>query len=519
MLKHYTFNVINESKQDFNSPDMQKAINAAKKKSLGEPDTIKFLKSADGKWNVAVLIYGDELDGEKYVYSYNSDKILNDEPVNRISRFTNQGDYLIVGRFTNDKKLYTQMEYNFLDERGFTLKRWPHQIYGAPDSDGYHIMCDEEGYNLIDVNGNKGFEDPKNDIVQYGDYLYVEDDVESILFDKNGKIVLEGITSISDNTYSYYDENDEYTSHKFYVIEFEDNMRSLYSEDMELMVDDFEEIVNTDDDFYYVKTSYDEYNIIGPDCKMVFGNDPYSKDGWANNIEEHPEDNKANIHLVEKGDKCNLFDGKHLKLLFDEWADEIKFMDMKYLHIDLVAAVLKNDKCNLLVLDPDNPKFMQFLFNDWIDDISRYEDFFIVKKGKDNYLLWNNTRLIMVEFDHIYRTEDEETYVIENDGKFDLINTRHDETFCEIYMNGNKFDACLDITSFFPLVEYKGKYLYISAELFKPKFLLHGKLRWFDDAEPYDGNDSDPTFKVVENGVEKILNEFGDEIDDDYFEK
>jgi hypothetical protein len=165
MIKHYTFESINESEINNDGYTFDVAIKAVMDKGLGKPDHAKFLKSKDGKWNLAVLTYDDEYDGDKYIYSYESGKILNDEPVNKIERYKGQGNYLIVSKYVDpNKKNSWQMDYNFLDERGFTLKTWLNRIYGEPDENGYHIMIDDEGYNLIDVNGERGFEDPKNNI-------------------------------------------------------------------------------------------------------------------------------------------------------------------------------------------------------------------------------------------------------------------------------------------------------------------------------------------------------------------
>jgi hypothetical protein len=224
------------------------------------------------------------------------------------------------------------MVYNFLDERGFTLNTWLNRIYGKPDENGYHIMIDDEGYNLIDVNGERGFEDPKNNIEWFGDYLFCEDDSECILFDKNGKIVLEGILNIEEHEYSYYTDVEEKVNCTFYQIQFDDNI-CLYDSSMNIMVEQIDDL-NQIDNFFYASTYENIHNIIGPDDKMVFGNDPYSKDGWIDSIEESPEYNEADIHLVEMDGKYNLFDGRHLNLVFDEWYDEIKFVTMNYIDID-----------------------------------------------------------------------------------------------------------------------------------------------------------------------------------------
>ena len=513
MIKHYSFESINESEQDFDNYTFDNAIKAAEKKGLGKPDHAKFITSLDGKWNVAVLTYGDEYDGDKYVYSYESNKILNDEPVNRIDRYKGQGNYLIVSKYIDNTKLHR--DYNFLDERGFTLKHWLINISGSPDENGYHVMVDDDGYNLIDVNGEKGFEDPKNNIEWFGDYLFVEDDNECLLFDKDGKIKLEGFISISEYVYSYYNNDEENISKNFYRVQFED-MECLYDDKMEIMVENFDDM-NEIDNFYYVSTFDNIHDIIGPDYKMVFGKDPYSKKGWIDSIEETPEYNKANIHLVERDGEYNLFDGKHLKLVFDEWYDEIKFVTMKYLDIDVAAVVMKDGECNFYILDPESDKFKEFLFNEPVEDVKTYEDFIIVTKDGNDYIVWRNTRLMMVEFDKIWKTEYDTTYTIMVDDKFDFISTLDDQTFCEKFMDGEKFDACMDLTSYYPLVEYKGKYSYINAETFEPLFGYknHNQMTWFDDAEPYeDADDGGVEFHVVINGEQKRIDEYGDDRDD-----
>ena len=516
MIKFYTFESINESEIDNDGYTFDVAIKAVMDKGLGKPDHAKFLKSKDGKWNLAVLTYGDEYDGDKYIYSYESGKILNDEPVNKIERYKGQGNYLIVSKYVDpNKKNSWQMDYNFLDERGFTLKTWLDRIYGEPDENGYHIMIDDEGYNLIDVNGERGFEDPKNNIEWFGDYLFCEDDSECILFDKNGKIVLKGILNIEEHEYSYYTDSEEKVNCTFYQIQFDDNI-CLYDSSMNIMVEQIDDL-NQIDNFFYASTYENIHNIIGPDDKMVFGNDPYSKDGWIDSIEESPEYNKANIHLVEKDGEYNLFDGRHLNLVFDEWYDEIKFVTMNYLDIDVAAVVMKDGECNFYIIDPESDKFKQFLFNEPVEDVKTYEDFIIVTKDGNDYIVWRNTRLMMVEFDKIWKTEYDTTYTIMVDDKFDFISTLDDQTFCEKFMDGEKFDACMDLTSYYPLVEYKGKYSYINAETFEPLlgYKNHNQMTWFDDAEPYeDADDGGFEFHVVIDGEKKRIDEYGDDRDD-----
>ena len=521
MIKHYTFESINESEINNDGYTFDVAIKAVMDKGLGKPDHAKFLKSKDGKWNLAVLTYGNEYYDDKYIYSYESGKILNDEPINGIDIYKGQGNYLIVSKYIDpNKRNNWQMDYNFLDERGFTLKTWLDRIYGEPDENGYHIMVDDEGYNLIDVNGERGFEDPKDNIEWLGDYLFCEDDRESILFDKNGKIVLEGISNLEEHEYSYYTDLEEKVDCTFYEIRFDDNI-CLYDSSMNIMVEQID-VLNHIKNFFYASTYENTHNIIGPDDKMVFGNDPYSKDGWIDSIEESPEDNEVDIHLVERDGEYNLFDGRHLNLVFDEWYDEIKLVTMKYLGIDVAAVVLKDDECNFYILDPTSTSFKKFLFNEPVEDVKTYDDFIIVTKDGNDYIVWRNTRLMMIEFDKIWQTEHETTYTIMVDDKFDFINTLDDYTFCEKFMNGEKFDACMDITSLYPLVEYKGKYSYIDVTTFKPflGYKNNNKMTWFDDAEPYeDADDGGVEFHVVINGENKRIDDYGHDMDDPKYQK
>jgi hypothetical protein len=285
---------------------------------------------------------------------------------------------------------------------------------------------------------------------------------------------------------------------------------------MNIMVEQIDDL-NQIDNFFYASTYENIHNIIGPDDKMVFGKDPYSKDDWIDSIEESPEYNKANIHLVERDGEYNLFDGRHLNLVFDEWYDEIKFVTMNYLDIDVAAVVMKDGECNFYILDPESDKFKQFLFNEPVEDVKTYEDFIIVTKDGNDYIVWRNTRLMMVEFDKIWKTEYDTTYTIMVDDKFDFISTLDDQTFCEKFMDGEKFDACMDLTSLYPLVEYKGKYSYISAETFEPLlgYKNHNQMTWFDDAEPYeDADDGGFEFHVVIDGENKRIDEYGDDRDD-----
>jgi len=517
MLKVYNFNALNESNDDGYFFDC--AVKAAVDKGLGEPDHKQFFSSKNGEWNIAILTYGDEYDGDKYIYSYESNKILNDEPINSIHRFKGQGNYLVVGKYVNKNK--SQKVYNFLDERGLTLKVWREYISGPVDEDGFHIVVDDLGYNLIDVNGEKGFEDYKTNIEKIGDYLLCEDDVESVLLDKHGKIILEGFINVIKHEYSYYDDNDDNVEMTFYEIQYEDNL-CVYDSKMELMADQVDHVEELQDNTFCALTYEGEANIIGPGGKMIFGDDPRSKSGWLDSIGDYIDIHEYDIHsyvyIIERDHKYNLFDTKYMKVMLNDWCDEIHFIEMDYLGIGSAAAVLYGNECNMYILDPRNRMFKTFLFNEPVENIKTYNDFLVVTNNGNDYLLWSNGRMMMVEFDKIWKTEDDQTYTIMIDDKFDFIRVDEDETFCEKYMNGEKFDACSDFLSYYPLVEYKGKCSFIDIDMFKPSITRNNEMRWVDDADIAEYNEKikEYVFPVKINGEDKLLNEYGEELDDDY---
>ena len=116
MTKRYKFSNINESKYS-NDDIIDRAINAAVDKGLGEPDYTRKLRA--NKFSIVVLIYGDEYKGDKYIYSCNSGKIINDEPLCEIRKCDNSADYFIVRKYIDpNKKLWSYIESNFVDEDG-----------------------------------------------------------------------------------------------------------------------------------------------------------------------------------------------------------------------------------------------------------------------------------------------------------------------------------------------------------------------------------------------------------------
>jgi hypothetical protein len=156
------------------------------------------------------------------------------------------------------------------------------------------------------------------------------------------------------------------------------------------------------------------------------------------------------------------------------------------------------------------------MLSDSVDDIKVYEDidFVFVTKNNQDYLLWCGRNLVSVPADKFWKTEDSYTYIYKIDDKYDLINVDDDKTFCEKYLNNKKFDFCYDKDSFYPMMEIDGKIMFVDAESFKPG-LSRGtdKIRLFDDATPAKEINGGLVFKVLEDGVVKKLDDWGDEIE------
>lgn len=151
MIKRYKFSNINESERYDDGGSIANGMNAAIYKGLGKPDNL-YNVSLNG-WKAIVLIYGIGIDSDKYIYSCNTRNIINDEPLNIVIPKNN---YFIVGRFEDpNNKNSNYIEYNFLNEDGYTLDSWWYHIFDDFDDDGYHVAYDDDGLNVINVNGDK----------------------------------------------------------------------------------------------------------------------------------------------------------------------------------------------------------------------------------------------------------------------------------------------------------------------------------------------------------------------------
>jgi hypothetical protein len=348
------------------------------------------------------------------------------------------------------------------------------------------------------------------------------------IYDRNGKCKIEGsVGNFQCVSVSMRDDNGNKYDINFYTIDHSQSF-DIYDASLNLLasgIDDGAEEVSDnsgESQIYkiekFVGGEY-YYNILARNGKLLFDSSADSIEGWATMIEDHPEFNKFHMTLIEVDGRYNLLDCRTIEFIDDIWYDSIKFVD---LNLFRQQAILfnKDDKCNIMLVSYDDDELRkEFVFKDPVDNIKMYEDFgsflFVTKDGQE-YILWRNNKLMSVPIDKLWPTEVECTYIYMIDGKFDLINTDYDETFCEKYMNGVKFDACFDVESYYPLFEKNGKMTFVDAETFKPALNIgRDTLRWFDDADPADYSQRDIIFNVVEDGVKKKLDDWGQEFDEE----
>lgn len=510
MIKRYKFSNINESEVDNNISSINDIVKAATDKGIGKPRSTHNV-SLNG-WNAVVLIYGNNSDGDNYIYSCDRETIINDDPVNII---VPRDSYFIVGRFKDpNNKNKDNMEYNFLNEDGFAFDEWWDKINDDFDSDGYYLAYNDDELNVINAKGRKRIKG-KNEILDwYEDCVFCENKNTGLkcLYDKNGNVILDPVVYIQKKEFQY-DGNNEY----FYSILGGTPFNTyIYDQHMNLIVGDVD-FLYYDDKYYNIKKK-NFYNIIGKKCRLVFGDDPNSISGWLDKIERIYY-GLYNWIKIKRDGKYNLFNLDTYDVAFDEWLDEIVILNLYLFDGSIVAALKVDEKCNIYMLDPDNDKYCEFLFDEPVDDISEYDGIIFVKKNNVNYLVLKGFRLINIKCNCLFRGEKTLTYTIKtDDGKFDFVNCEYDKTFCEMFMDGNKFDNCFDVTGIFPLVEYKGKYGYINALLFNPLFdyFTGGKMFWFDDAEPAiecDTRAADSVYPVVINGKKIKLDYNGTDVD------
>ena len=510
MIKRYKFSNINESERDDDGGSIANGMNAAIYKGLGTPDNL-YNVSLNG-WKAIVLIYGIGIDSDKYIYSCNTRNIINDEPLNIVIPKNN---YFIVGRFEDpNNKNSNYIEYNFLNEYGYTLDSWLYHIFDDFDDDGYHVAYDDDGLNVINVNGDKKLKG-KNEILSWFEEHALcknEYSEKKTLYDENGNVEIDNVEDYESCKYLC-----DHVYERFYMFTYydEDFKYCLYDLKMNLIADDVDEI--DDSEGFYIIRHKNLFNVIGQGCKLVFGNDPHDKSEWVDEIKEFRKYSSGKLFIVKRDEKYNLLDPNILEDVFHIWADDYKEISIDYIGIHDALAIRCDKRYNIYVLDYHSENFRKFLFDVDVDSISNYYDLLLVRKGSFEYVVWMCDELLMIECYNIWKTVCNKIYIIKVDDKFDLINTEEAETFCDMYMDDDKIDGCFDIDRMYPIVEYDGKYGYVDICNFKPVFEdENGYMKWFDAADSciYDDGEDIFIFPVVINGEKVMLDEDGNEIDD-----
>lgn len=528
MLKQYKFSNINESSSDYNL--IKRAIAVAKEKGFDDLITDPYNRLnkilCDGK---VVLLY-IRTKNVYCVYLTDHGTVLDDtiefddkkckpykdcNPFKLDSMREYISDYIICYKTTD---IITKV--NFINKDGFTLKDWIDidKEYGSIDSRcdvyGYHIifygirMC-----NMINVHGEKKFDGFFERILwldTYHSYLEVNtiDNSNVMILNQDGSIKVNEYYNYNEYVSRYYDSAVDYT---IFAFRRTDNMTNydIYDYDFNLICSDVYEIDEIEgwlDKFKcIILTKFGNgrliYNIIGTEGNKLVSND------WFDSM-DYIDDG---LYSVEKNNTYNIVDIKRLKILMDDWCDECASIDIRYMGIESAVAIQSDGKCNVLVIDDNHNKL---LFKEPVDDII-VKDFMFVLENGHKYLVWGNpvnkTRVDKIKthkyFDGICW--------ITVDNKIDIVDTNDDQTFCDKYMNGHKFDACTDIMHLYPIVKYNGKYSYINIESFKPLF-DDSKMVWFDKVYPYREIEEFKVFPVVQNGEEKLLDVDGDEFDPNY---
>jgi len=528
MLRKYAFNNINES--EVNNDVFEKAIQNVKSTGLFERILRDKCKYRDFDGFKLIFIYGfnDGASDENnlVVCDANDGHIIFKDPVNDVYRYKGMTDYALVRRYDGRFP-----QYNLINKDGIIFPDWYDEINGTPTKDGYHIVSDSfhGGYNMIDLDGNLLFDEWKDSIEMIGDFIVMDDgNGYKNIYDVDGKLKVENCTDFEEIEVRFRDP-DSYSSHNeyFYKIDVEDSHgQHLYNDKLELLYNKVYDINELSDDSEESQimdvVSYDyKHNLIAPGGKLLLGDSSTSTNGWADSIEDHPGYNKGHFNLIEINDEYKFFNCKTFKMQFEEGFDKVNFIEREVLGRDDLACVMKDGECNILYTNDEKTDYGYFMFDKPVDNIKMFDDFdflFVTRDGQD-YLVWAEQRLMSVAVEKMYKTEDEHTIIfMTEDGKFDLINTDERKTFCELYMDGERFDACFDFDSLYPLMEYKGKMTFVDAESFRPAFSYGDKktIRWFDDADIVDEEcDGWPKFTVVEDGVKKELDQWGDPFDDE----
>ena len=517
---------IDEEEKSYNWKD---AINAVVDAGIFDRDDIdesRCLTRVINGWNIGLVSKkpsGNKDENLYALYSFNAGKLMLDEPICGMTRCGNSNRlkdrHWIIKKFdeNGDEK------YNILTEDGVVFDEFVGYI--ALDRNGNYdfIVADnaDDGlYSIYNIDGTKKTKEPFEDLKFLSDTVTIgcrTNDQTYTIFDKDMNVLLEGVVSYDDYEYEYEEDVDSGKTVYIYVIEVVlegkyGKTRSIYRDDMTLICDD---ILNVDarksyreQQIFVLENGDCRQNVLGRDGKLMF-------DEWVDTIEDHPGYNDGHFDMAHLNNKYKLILNTTLEPLGDVWYDEIVFIDHEVLGYSGLIAMMKDGKCNIMMGDPDSDSYMDFMFDEPVDDISINGNIMIVTIKGQEYLYWNGGRLLNIKFDNIYETGNEECYVVMcDDGKMDIIKTDEEDTFCEKYLNGRHLDMCADFMSDYPYFSIDGKYNYADLDSFVPAFygLASKKFRWFDDVEcaEYDEDEHEYYFDIVENGEKKRIGLYDD---------
>jgi hypothetical protein len=444
-----------------------------------------------------------------------------------------------IDAFTNGKaSVMIEDDYNIIDTDGnFLLKDWCTDIY-SPDENGYRVCQFEDDeldndINLMDDELNILL--PENvKSLKYIELAWGEEtkepDGEIFYGEPESVYFYEGEKNVKSNSGVSIDE-------KNFIL---DNNLNVVVED----VYGLEKIDRESNDgtSYIVikrKSGEDIYNILS-EGGLAYPNE------WFDAYEEGPYGSHSLIITFHDGTK-GLFNKMSMKpiVLYDGTE---RFRDLKSAcalndEEDRYAVVQNDDgKMNLINTCYEyryrtgdraigNAPYLHYVFKKWVDKINWLGPVLFITVNGETKLLWRDGKTYGCTLNNIIRVAND-TFVIEDENlHYNFLKMDEDGLFSSKWFDGvsdcygtsctSDFDNDLEST-WYPIVEYNGKYTYLDTERFRFLFQSGGEhdnddwdsVRWFDDCEPYTTPHDNFVFKVVEDGVEKYLNDWGDEVDE-----
>lgn len=451
-----------------------------------------------------------------------------------------------IDTFTSGKaSVMIEDDCNIIDTDGnFLLKNWCTNI-DSPDENGYRICQFED-------------DDLDNDINLMDDELNIllPENVKSL---KYIELAWGEETKESDGEIFYREPESVY----FY--EGEKNVKSLsgyrqsnsgapideknfiLDNNLNVVVEDVKGLEKIDresgDGISYIvikhKNGERVYNILS-ESGLAYPNE------WFDAYEEGPYGSHSLIIAFHDGTK-GMFNKISMKPIVLHDGTE-RFEDLKSACVlndeEDRYAVVKNDngKMNLINTCYDyryrtgdraigNTPYLHYVFKDWVDKINWLGPVLFITVNGVTKLLWRNGKTYGCTLNNIMRIAND-VFVIEDENlHYNFLKMDEDGLFSSKWFDGvfdcygtsgeKNFDNDLEST-WYPIVEYNGKYTYLDTERFRFLFQQNSEhdnddwdsVRWFDDCEPYGEPHGNFVFKVVEDGAEKYLDVWGDEVDE-----